>query len=326
MRRRDFITLLAGAAAGWPLAARAQQQAMPVIGLLAAPAPAAVRHYMNAFHAGLKEMGYVEGQNTAIEYRWAGGRYEQLPEMAADLVRRQVAVIVTLAPPAATAAKAATAAIPIVFVMGADPVKLGLVASLNRPGGNVTGAAFLSNVLGGKRLEIIRELAPHVGRVGVLINLSASGSELYRQEVEQAARALGFELVILDVRSEREFETAFATLAHERAGALIVSPEALFTSHREYLVSLAARNAVPVLYHLREAVLDGGLMSYGARLSDAHRVAGVYTGRILSGAKVDELPVQQSARFELVINFKTAKTLGIEVPATLLARADEVIE
>ena len=325
MQRREFITLLGGAAV-WPLAARAQQPAMPIIGLLAAPAPTAVGHYMTAFHAGLKEMGYVEGRNTAVEYRWAGGQYERLPEMAADLVRRQAAVIVALAPSAATAAKAATTAIPIVFVMGADPVKLGLVSSLNRPGGNVTGASFLSDALGLKRLELVRELAPHIGRVGVLINLSASGSELHRREVEQAARTLGFELVMLDVSSEREFEAAFATFAQQRAGALVVSPEALFTSHREYLVYLAARQAVPVIYHLREAVLAGGLMSYGASLRDAHRVAGVYTGRILSGAKVDDLPVQQSARFELVINVKTAKALGLDLSPTLLARADEVIE
>jgi putative ABC transport system substrate-binding protein len=330
LKRREFITLLGGAAAAqsilWPLAARAQQPAKPVIGFLSSTAEAPLHDQVAAFREGIKESGYVEGQNVAIDYRWAEGQYDRLPAMAADLVVRGAAVIVALAQPAAAAAKAATSAVPIVFVMGADPVKLGLVKSLSRPGGNVTGVSFLINALGGKRLQVIRELVPTASTIGLLVNVNDPGSEPDRQDVQQVAGTLGQKLRVLNAGNGQDLEAAFATMVREQISALIVSPDALFTSRRDQIVELAARHAVPTIYYLREAVAAGGLMSYGTSLTDAHRLAGAYTGRILKGARADELPVQQSTKFEFVINLKTAKTLGLTVPPSLLATADEVIE
>ncbi len=325
MRRREFITLFGGMAA-WPLAASAQQPAMPVIGVLAGPSAGAIRNQIDAFNDGLKQAGFVEGQNLTIEYRWANGQYEKLPAMAVDLVGRQVAAILALAPAAALAAKAATATIPVVFVIGGDPVALGLVSSLNQPGGNVTGVNFLINALGGKRLDLIRELIPDVSEVALLVNPNNPGAELDRRDVEQVAARIGQRLHVVNAQSEDEFEAVFTALHKEGVGALIVSPDALFTSGRSKLVHLAAIQSLPTIFHLREAVLAGGLMSYGTSITEAHRIAGNYVARILKGAKPSELPVQQSTKFEFVINLKTAKSLGLNVPPTLLAIADEVIE
>jgi putative tryptophan/tyrosine transport system substrate-binding protein len=324
IKRREFITLLGGAAA-WPLAAGAQQPA-PVVGVLAAPAPEPLRDQITAFRQGMNQSGYIEGANVTVEYRWAEGHYDRLPAMANELIARGAAVIVALAPAAAAAAKTATATIPIVFVIGADPVELGLVRSLNQPGGNITGVNFLINALGGKRLQLIRELVPTAKAIGLLVNPSAPGTDLDRQEAEKVAATIGQKIVALSASSERDFEEVFTTIARGRIGALIVSPDALFTSRREQLVALAARYAVPTIYHLREAAAAGGLMSYGTSITDAHRLAGTYTGRILKGERPDRLPVQQSTRFELVINLKTAKALSINVPEKLLSLADEVIE
>jgi ABC-type uncharacterized transport system substrate-binding protein len=325
MRRREFITLLGGAAAMWPVAAWAQQPA-PVVGVLAAPASEPLRNQITAFRQGMSQSGYIEGENVTVEYRWAEGHYDRLPAMADELIASGAAVIVALAPAAAAAAKAGTATIPIVFVIGADPVELGLVRSLNEPGGNITGVNFLINALGGKRLQLIRELVPTANAIGLLVNPSAPGADLDHQETEKVAATIGQKIVALSASSERDFEGVFTTIARERVGALIVSPDALFTSRREQLVALAARYAVPTIYHLREAAAAGGLMSYGTSITDAHRLAGSYTGRILKGERPDRLPVQQSTRFELVINLRTAKTLSLTIPDKLLALADEVIE
>jgi ABC-type uncharacterized transport system substrate-binding protein len=323
MRRREFITLLGGAAA-WPLAARAQQPGVTLIGLLAGAQ--LDDRLLSAVRQGLKEAGYVEGRNVAIKYRTADGRFNRLPGLAAELVADPVAVIVAFAPPAAVAAKAATGTIPIVFVTGADPVELGLVSSLNRPGGNVTGVTFLVTALGAKRLELLRELVPSAKIVGLLVNPANPTSEFQTTDTQAAARALGIELVIRNARGEGDIYSAFESLAQERVNAVIIGTDQLFTSRRDQLVALAARHALPAIYYLREFVEAGGLISYGASSTDAYRLTGGYVGRILKGEKPADLPVQQMVKFELAINASTAKALGLTVPDKLLVAADEVIE
>jgi putative ABC transport system substrate-binding protein len=280
---------------------------------------------LRAFRQGLKDTGYVEGQNVAVEYRWAEGHNERLPALVADLIRRPVAVIVGNTP-SAFAAKAATTTVPIVFATGSDPVGVGLVASLNRPGGNVTGVSFLASELGAKRLELLRQLLPRATTIAMLVNPDSANTDAERREVQAAALTIGQQLTIFDVRSDRNIETAFATFVQSGIGALLVGTGAFTQSHRERIVALAARDAVPAIYALREFVVAGGLMSYGANFIDAYRQAGIYAGRILKGEKPADLPVMQPTKFELVINLRTAKALGLEVPPTLLARADEVIE
>jgi ABC-type uncharacterized transport system substrate-binding protein len=326
-QRREFISLIGGAAAAWPLVAHAQQQpAMPLIGFFHPASPDAVAHRVRAFRRGLKDTGYVEGENVAIEYRWAEGQYDRLQALAADLVRRQVAVIVA-AGGSGFAARAATTTIPIVFVSGEDPVGLGLVASLARPGGNLTGINFLAGELQAKRLELLRELVPGVVRVAVLVNpTNPTNAEGTVRDVEAAARALGLQIQVLNASTSGEIDAAFATLEHERPDALFVGSDAFFNNRRVQLVHLASRHAVPATYAGRDFAVAGGLISYGADITDAYREVGVYAGRILKGAKPADLPVVQSSKFELVINHQTARMLGLTVPATLLARADEVIE
>ena len=325
MKRREFITLLGGATAAWPLAARAQQPAMPVIGFLHSGLPEAFAPSMTAFRQGLKEAGYVEGHNVAIEYRWAEGHYDRLPALAADLVRRQVAEIVTVGAPAALAAKAASSTIPIVILVGVDPVQLGLVAGLNRPGGNVTGTSSLTVEVATKRLEVLHELLRTSAAVALLVNPNNPLTEPETKLVRDAARSLGLQLHVLDASTEGEIDAAFGTLIELRAGALLVSVDSLFNNQRDQIVALAARYAVPAIYGLREFAAAGGLMSYGTDLADGFRQAGIYAGKILKGAKPADLPVQQ-VRVEFVINLKTAKTLGLIFPITLLGRADDVIE
>jgi putative ABC transport system substrate-binding protein len=323
--RRQFITALGGIGAAWPLAARAEQPAIPVIGFLRSTSAADSTQFVSAFRQGLKEASFVEGQNVSIEYRWANNQLDRLPALVAELVRLPVAAIVVNAP-AANVAKSATTTVPIVFVTGSDPVKDGLVASLNRPGGNVTGVSFLVGALGAKRLELLRQLAPKATTIGVLVNPNSPEAEAERKDLEAAAQAIGQQLIILDVGAGRDIETAFATFIQRGASALIVGTGPFLTSHREQLVAMAAHHALPAIYNLRDYVLAGGLMSYGTSITEAYHQVGIYTGRILKGEKPADLPVMQSTKFELVLNLKTAKTLGLTVPPTLLALADEVIE
>jgi putative ABC transport system substrate-binding protein len=326
VKRREFITLFGGAAAAWPFVARAQQPAMPVIGFLSSGSPESDALRLTAFRQGLNETGHVEGRNVAVEYRGMQGHYDLLPALIADFVRRPVAVIVASGTtPGALAAKAATAIIPIVFQIGSDPVEIGLVAQLNRPGGNITGFSNLSASVAAKRLELLHELMPAVATVAVLVNPSNSSyTDAEVRETRDAAKSLGLQLHILNTSTQGEIETAFAALTQLRAGALVISAETFFYSRRPQLVALAARHAVPTMYGQGEFVAAGGLISYGFNYADVYRQAGIYTGRILKGAKPGELPVQQATKMELIINLKTAKALGLTVPPTLLA--DEVIE
>jgi putative ABC transport system substrate-binding protein len=329
MQRREFITLIGGAAVTplflWPLAARAQRPAMPVIGFLSPTSPDTIADRLRAFRQGLRETGYVEGGNVTIEYRWAEGQYDRLPALAVELVRRGVAVIA--APQnAALPAKAATTTIPIVFIVGEDPVRIGLVASLARPGGNLTGVNILTGELGAKRLELLRALVPAATRLAVLVNPTNPAIETTLRDVVPAARTLGLQTQVLEASTSREISTAFATLVRERPDALFVGGDSLFTSRRVQLATLAARHAIPTTFSNRGFAEVGGLMSYGSAFADGFRQVGIYAGRILKGAKPADLPVVQASKFELVINAETARILGLTVPATLLATADEVIE
>jgi putative ABC transport system substrate-binding protein len=326
MRRRAFITLLGGATA-WPLVARAQQPALPVVGVLDSGSLDPRRHLVAAFRQGLKETGYLEGQNVAIEYRWAQDQYERLPALAVDLINHPVVLLVaTGGTVSSIAAKAATSTIPIVFVNGGDPIKLGLVESIGKPGGNVTGVSVFTSTLLAKRLELLVELAPTASVIGVLVNPNSSNTESDIRDVLTAAASLGRQPFILNASTQGDLVSSFATLVKQRIGALLVVADAMFTNQRDKLVALAADHAVPTMYHFREFPEAGGLISYGVHFTDAYRQVGVYTGRILKGAKPADLPVLQPTRFELVINLKTAKALGIEIPPKILALADDVIE
>jgi putative ABC transport system substrate-binding protein len=326
MRRREFITLVGGAAAAWPLAAWAQQSAMPVIGFLAGGLERTGLPIITAYKQGLADIGYVEGKNVIIEYRWANAQYDQLPALAADLVRHQVTVIAADTPVAAIAAKQATTSIPIVFSLGSDPVRDGLVASLNRPGGNITGATFFSNLLSAKRLDLFHRLVPNAAVIAVLLNPKNANVGLERSQTEEAAHSLGLHLVSLQATNEREIDEAVESLIQQHAGALIISGDTTFFGQRQQIAELALHHNIPTSCPYRDQAVAGCLMSYGANLSETQRQAGNYVGRILKGEKPADLPVQQPTKFELVINQKIAKALGLAIPPTLLAQADEVIE
>ncbi len=327
MNRRAILALLGGTVAAWPVVARAQQPSMPVIGFLGTAAPAEWAPFVAAFRQGLREAGYEDGRNVAIEFRWAEGQGAKLPGLAADLAGRQVSVVVPSAGVAvARAARTASASIPIVFVMGGDPVEFGLVASLNRPGGNTTGVSFLLNVLAAKRVGLLRDLVPASAAIGLLINPDNPNAKADTAAAQEAARTLGLLTHLAYARTERELDSAFAGLVQQRAASLFVASDPMFVSRRDRVVELAARHALPAIYDRRELAVAGGLVSYGANFAEAHRLVGIYTGRILKGEKPADLPVLQPTKFEFVINLKTAKILGITVPATLLATADEVIE
>jgi putative ABC transport system substrate-binding protein len=321
MRRREFITFLGGAAAAWPLAARAQQAALPVIGYLDSASLETRRAELAAFRQGLKAAGYIEGQNVAIEYRWAEGQYDRLPALAADLVSRKVTVIFGGGPPAAMAAKAATATIPVVFTSGDDPIRSGLVASLSRPGGNVTGVSILLREMQAKRLELLRELVPSASVVGLLAHSRSSN-----EDIEAAARSMGLQLYTAHAATEDALDTAFASFSAHRVAAVLVGADPAFSGWRMRIFALAANTSLPAVYEIRRYVTDGGLMSYGADITDAFRQVGVFVGRVLKSARPADLPVLQSSKFQLVINAETARMLGLTVPRTLLASADEVIE
>ena len=325
MRRRDFISVL-GLLAAWPFAARAQQSAMPTVGYLVTTSAGALRDADAAFHRGLKETGFIEGQNVAVEYRWAEGQYDRLPALAAELVQRQVAVIVAFAPPAALAAKAATSTIPIVFNTGTDPLKLGLVSSLNRPSGNITGVTFISTGLEPKWLELLHEMVPGATTIGVLVNPNFPEVETQLKDVSAAARAIGLQTLIVKASTPSGITEAFSTLVEQRIGALVVSSDPFFFSQRDQLVALAAHHRIPAIYQLRAFAVIGGLMSYGTSLENSYRQTSLYTGYVLKGIKPVDLPVYQSTKFELVVNLRTAKALGLEVPLSLLMSIDEVIE
>lgn len=325
MRRRQFIVMLGGAVAAWPVAARAQQTPMPVIGFLRSASLDNTAPLVTAFRAGLKATGFVVGQNVAIEFRSAEGHVDRLPGLAAELVRLPVAAIVCNTT-AASAAKAVTTTVPIVFATASDPVQDGLVASISRPGGNLTGVSFLGSALGFKQLELLHELVPTARTIAVLVDTSFSFNAAELRDIQATARTIGQQLIVFKIGTERELDTASATLAQQRVDALLFTAGAFFLSQRDQIIALAARNAVPAIYWLPEFVAAGGLMSYGASIADAYREVGIYTGKILNGAKPGDLPVQQSTKVELGINLKTAKTLGLTIPQSILARADEVIE
>jgi len=327
MKRREFIAVLGGAAVAWPVSAHAQQPAMPVIGVLDARSPGTTENPLRAFREGLKDTGYIAGENVALEYRWAEDQIDRLPALTADLVQRRATVIFAISPTAALAAKAAIATIPIVFIVNEDPVRLGLVASLARPGGNLTGINILTAEVTATRLDLLRELMPSATRVSVLVNpVNATNTDTTLREMAAAARTTGLQVKVLNASTSREIEAAFATLLHERPDALFVGAEPYFYGRRVQLVVLAASHRLPAIYSQRDFVEAGGLMSYGTNIADAFRQIGVYAGRILKGTKPADLPVVQASKFELVINLPTARVLGLEVPPMLLARADEVIE
>jgi putative ABC transport system substrate-binding protein len=325
VKRREFITLIGGAAA-WPFAAWAQQSAMPVVGFLSGLSPATSGNLVAALRQGLNESGFIEGQNVAIEYRWADGRYDRLPALAAEFVHRQVTVIVASGPSAALAARTATSTLPIVFSSGIDPVKLGLVVGLNRPGGNITGVSHFSTALEAKRLELLHELVPNAAVIAMLVNPTFPNADAITDDMRVAARSLGLKLNVLNASSEHDLDGAIASIARLRVGALIVASDPFFLSRRDQLVALAAHHTVPAIYQFREFAAAGGLMSYGANLAYGYRQVGIYVGRICKGEKPVDLPVVQPTKFELVVNLKAAQALGLTVPPTLLARADEVIE
>jgi len=327
MRRRDFISGIVGSATAWPLTARAQQPGMPVVGFLSARSPDEAASVVSAFRQGLGESGYFEGKNVTIEYRWAEGQYDRLSALAAEFVSRQVAVIAaTGGEPAALAAKAATAAIPIVFTIGGDPVRLGLVASLNKPGGNVTGVTFIFLELGAKRLELLHKLVPNASVIALLVNPNFPGTPAEVSDVQVGARSLGLQITVLNAGTEKQIDTAFATIVQQKADALVVGTDGFLVAQRDQIIQLAMRHAVPAIYPAREFTDAGGLMSYGPSLVSGYRQAGVYVGEILHGTKPAELPVLQPKSFFFFINVRTAKALGIQVPPTLLAIADDVIE